>query len=96
MTRDRADDTWVGTATAAEVLGVVPRTVYRFIDSGDLPAYKMGRVLRLRRSDLDTYLERFRVQPGDLSHLYPNAPDPADPARDQPDPGDDGSSESPQ
>lgn len=62
---------WLGTTEAAERLGVVPRTLYRMIDEGAIPAYKMGRVIRLRAGDLDDYLEAHRVQPGSLSHLYP-------------------------
>lgn len=62
---------WLGTTEAAEVLGVVPRTLYRMIDEGLIPAYKMGRVIRLKASDLDAFLETTRVQPGSLAHLYP-------------------------
>ena len=62
---------WVGTTAAAAYLGVVPRTLYRMIDEDRIPAYKMGRVIRLRRSDLDAYLEAHRVRPGELEHLYP-------------------------
>ena len=64
--------TWLGTTEAAERLGVVPRTLYRMIDEGLIPAYKMGRVFRLKLSDLDAFLESTRVQPGSLSHLYPD------------------------
>lgn len=52
-------------------VGVTPRTLYRFIDEGQLAAYKLGRVLRVRRSDLDTFLESVRVKPGELKHLLP-------------------------
>ena len=66
---------WLGTTAAADLLGVVPRTLYRLIDEGLLPAYKMGRVIRLKSTDLDAYLEQQRVQPGDLKHLYPERTD---------------------
>lgn len=69
---------WVGTTEAAERLGVVPRTLYRLIDEGAIPAFKMGRVIRLKESDLDAFLERNRVQPGSLSHLYPERVDSED------------------
>lgn len=62
---------WLGTTEAAERLGVVPRTLYRMIDEGLIPAYKMGRVIRVKASDLDEFLESTRVQPGSLAHLYP-------------------------
>src|SRR6202012_5675 len=44
---------WMGTREACERLGVTLRPLYRFIDEGQLPAYKMGRVIRLQESDID-------------------------------------------
>jgi excisionase family DNA binding protein len=69
---------WLGTTEAAEFLGVVPRTLYRMIDEGLIPAYKMGRVIRLRADDLDDFLQTTRVQPGSLAHLYPDRIEPAE------------------
>ena len=68
-----ADSNWLGTPEAAERLGITQRTLYRLIDEGQVPAYKMGRVLRVKASDLDAFLEHSRVQPGSLRHLYPDA-----------------------
>ena len=65
------EPTWLGTQDAARHLGITPRTLYRLIDEGEIPAYKLGRVLRLKLSDVDAFLEGARVQPGDLEHLYP-------------------------
>ena len=45
------------------------------IDEGDLPAYKIGRVLRLRRHEVDAFIESCRVKPGDLTHLLPRRDD---------------------
>lgn len=73
-----SDVRWLGTTEAAERLGVVPRTLYRMIDEGAIAAYKMGRVIRLKESDLDQYLEANRVQPGSLSHLYSERVEPAE------------------
>ena len=56
---------------AAERLGITARTLYRFIDEGQLPAYKFGRVIRLKKTDVDAYIESCRVEPGSMSHLYP-------------------------
>lgn len=63
--------TWLGTQDAARQLGITARTLYRLIDEGEIPAYKLGRVLRLKLSDVETFLDSARVQPGDLEHLYP-------------------------
>ena len=63
--------TWMSTPAVAEYLGVNTRTVYRLIDEGELPAYKFGRVIRLQGSDIDSFIERMRISPGTLEHLYP-------------------------
>ncbi len=68
---------WRGTKQAASYLGVTPRTLYRLIDQGDIPAYQMGRVIRVKQEDLDVFVERARITPGSLRHLYPD-PSPPD------------------
>ncbi len=65
------DIVWLSTQEASKRLGVTSRTLYRFVDEGSLPAYKMGRVFRLKRSDVDEFIDRSRIQPGTLEHLYP-------------------------
>jgi excisionase family DNA binding protein len=62
---------WMGTREACERLGVTLRTLYRFIDEGQLPAYKMGRVIRVQASDVEDFIGRMRIEPGTLEHLYP-------------------------
>lgn len=64
---------WLGTAEAARHLGITPRTLYRLIDEGQLPAYKFGRVIRLKSDDVTTFIEASRIRPGTLEHLYPEA-----------------------
>jgi excisionase family DNA binding protein len=41
-------------------LKVTSRTVYRLIRTGELPAVRVGRQWRIRRVDLDTWLNRQR------------------------------------
>jgi excisionase family DNA binding protein len=43
-------------------LRVTPRTVYRLIRDGDLPAVRMGGRWRFRRTDLEAWLERQRQE----------------------------------
>lgn len=62
---------WMSTKEAAEHLGVTLRSLYRFIDEGALPAYKFGRVIRLKEQDVDQFIESSRISPGSLEHLYP-------------------------
>ena len=67
------DALWVGTTGACDRLGITLRTLYRLIDEGQIAAYKMGRVIRMRVADLDKFLEQNRIEPGSLRHLYPPA-----------------------
>ncbi|MDP9388179.1 MAG: helix-turn-helix domain-containing protein [Actinomycetota bacterium] len=41
---------------AADVLNVSPSTVKRLVRAGELPAVKVARTTRVRRSDLDAYV----------------------------------------
>ena len=52
-----------GFLTTDEVLSflkVKPRTLYRLIKAGELPAVRVGRQWRIRRTDLDAWLEKQR------------------------------------
>ena len=62
---------WLSTKEGASRLGVTLRSLYRFIDQGELTAYRFGRVIRLMESDLDRFIESRRIEPGTLEHLYP-------------------------
>lgn len=46
---------WMSTAEAAAHLGVKLRTLYRLIDEGEIPAYKLGRLIRLRTAEVEAY-----------------------------------------
>jgi excisionase family DNA binding protein len=62
---------WMSTPAAAKYLGVNTRTIYRLIDEGELPAHKIGRVIRLQEADVVAFVEKSRIVPGTLEHLYP-------------------------
>ncbi len=53
------DDSVLEFLTTDEVLGylrVNARTIYRLIRTGELPAVRVGRQWRIRRRDLDTWI----------------------------------------
>ncbi|HSH60687.1 MAG TPA: helix-turn-helix domain-containing protein [Acidimicrobiales bacterium] len=50
---DRTERIWLTVDEAAGVLGVTLRELHRMIDSYRLRAYKIGRVVRIRRQDLE-------------------------------------------
>jgi excisionase family DNA binding protein len=59
----------MSTKGASDYLGVNLRTLYRFIDEGDLAAYRFGRVIRLKEEDVVDFVARCRIAPGSLEHL---------------------------
>ena len=44
-------------------LGVATVTLYRMVDHGSVPAYKISRMIRFELSDLGTYVDPVRVAP---------------------------------
>ena len=66
-------DSWLSSKEAAHRIGVTQRTLYRFIDEDRLPAYRFGRVIRLKTLDVEAFIEAGRIRPGSLKHLYPKS-----------------------
>jgi len=48
----------------ADRLRVSNMTVYRLVQSGEVPALRVGRSYRIREEDLDRYLARHYTQAG--------------------------------
>ena len=65
------DIVWMNSAEASKRLGITVRTLYRFIDDGDLPAYRFGRVIRLKQVEVDSFIESCRIEPGTLDSAPP-------------------------
>jgi excisionase family DNA binding protein len=59
MDSDKADQVqtydWITPAQAAARLGTAVRDVYRLVDRGRLPAYRIGGEIRLRDHEVDDY-----------------------------------------
>ncbi len=50
-----------------------------FLDQGLInPAYKLGRVIRMKKKDVEAFLEANRIEPGSLRHRYPPGVDEQD------------------
>lgn len=72
------EPTWLSTKEAARKLGITSRTLYRLIDGGQVAAYKFGRVIRLQETEVEDFIERSRITPGELEHLYTGPDDAPD------------------
>lgn len=49
-------DAWVTPRQIAAELGVARNTVHEIIKRGDLPAFKYGQIVRVKRADFDAFL----------------------------------------
>ncbi len=77
MNRDQADEYYLTVAEVAEMLRLNQQTVRNWIDQGSLPALRVGRRVRIKRSDLDRVLaEGYSAgSHGDGSDAGPSAED---------------------
>jgi putative molybdopterin biosynthesis protein len=46
---------WLSVAGACRQLKVSRMTLFRLIDHGELPAYRFGRMIRLRAADVEAF-----------------------------------------
>ena len=56
LNRDQVEEEYVTVAEVAELLRLNQQTVRNWIDQGSLPAIRVGRRVRIKRSDLDRLL----------------------------------------
>jgi len=66
METDKELPRFLKTEEVLDCLKVTPRTVYRLIRTGDLPAVRVGRQWRFRRADLEKWLAA-REAPGPVA-----------------------------
>lgn len=50
------DDRWLSVDEIAAYLGVKRDTIYKWIERKSLPAHKVGRLWKFRRSDIDDWV----------------------------------------
>ena len=62
---------WLSTTDACEMLGITLPTLYRYINRGQLVAYRFGRVIRIKTVDLDQFIEASRIEPGTIGRVRP-------------------------
>ncbi len=54
----QSKDELLTVAETCRYLKVTPRTLYRYIKGGDLPAFKLGKEWRFLRSELEEWIRR--------------------------------------
>jgi len=61
MSSEGSYTAFLTTEEVLDCLKVNPRTIYRLIKTGELPAVRIGRQWRFRRADLDEWINRQRT-----------------------------------
>jgi len=56
---------WFTTDELVRWLGLGRTKTYEMLRSGEIPNYKIGRIRRIRRQDVDAWLERNKYRPGE-------------------------------
>lgn len=76
MARDQFDEYYLTVAEVAELLRLNQQTVRNWIDQGSLPALRVGRRVRIKRSDLDRLLtDGYNAGSHGATDLGPSAED---------------------
>ncbi len=52
-----SEESWVGIGDVAVHLSVGKDSIYRWVDSKDFPAHRVGRLLRFRLSEVDEWVK---------------------------------------
>jgi excisionase family DNA binding protein len=71
--RSEVEESYLTVAEVAEVLKLNQQTVRNWIDAGSLPALRVGRRVRIKRSDFERIIEQ-GYNPGGASASQPSGP----------------------
>ncbi len=64
MTEDKSrKEEMLSTTEVGKMLGVTSKTVIRMIEGGQIPGYRVNFVWKVRRGDVEAYLEAHRFRP---------------------------------
>ncbi|MGO9898981.1 MAG: helix-turn-helix domain-containing protein [Solirubrobacteraceae bacterium] len=75
MEHQDSENSFLTVAEVADLLKLNQQTVRNWIDHGSLPAVKVGRRVRIKRSDLDHLVEQGYRSAGSLARPGPSAQD---------------------
>jgi excisionase family DNA binding protein len=61
----RSEKEWLSPRDLQEWLDLGKTKVFEILASGQLPSYKIGRIRRIRKADVENWLESQRYRPGE-------------------------------
>jgi excisionase family DNA binding protein len=53
----------LSTKQAAAILGISEKSISRMAETGELPAYRIGRLLKFKRSEVQSYFDAHHIKP---------------------------------
>ena len=56
--RNLVEDRWLSVDEIASYMGIKRDTVYKWIDRRSMPAYKMGRLWKFRKEEIDEWIRQ--------------------------------------
>lgn len=56
----KTQESFIDVKEAAEFIGVPVSSIYNYVASDNIPYYKLGRLLRFRKSDLTKWVRKFK------------------------------------
>lgn len=60
MNNDNHENEIMTVSDVAEYLKISEMTTYKFVQDGKIPAFKVGRHWRVKRSDLSQFIEKLK------------------------------------
>ncbi len=54
---EKYTDSWIGVEEAAAYLGVTKETIRNWIKKTDIPAHRVGKLWKFKRSELDEWVK---------------------------------------
>jgi excisionase family DNA binding protein len=58
-------DRWLSVDEIADHLGLKPDTIYKWVRNKDMPAHKVGRLLKFQKKEVDQWVKEGKAASGD-------------------------------
>ncbi len=69
MVQIAVDESFLKVSEVAKILGITYITAYRFVRHGKIPAIRVGKMLRVKRSDLEAWTKELEITPKEAKTL---------------------------
>lgn len=56
-------ESMISTKQVATILGISEKSVTHMVETGELPSYRIGRLWKFKRNEVQTYIEAHQYKP---------------------------------